>query len=150
MSKMTTALIAVNENGLRIGQDHPRARLTDAEVEALIRDRGPDEAPTRTYRELAALYGISKSSVRDILIGRRRGQWKKLVVKTATVSRGKVKRVRIDLRVDIRTRALIHRLGGGRALEAIAKRLDAEMRRAPNAELGALFKRLLTRLGGVR
>ena len=67
-------LARVNEAGRRIGEGHHMARLSDREVDQLIADRGSDDAPRMSYSELATKYGISKSSVRDILIGRRRGQ----------------------------------------------------------------------------
>ena len=66
--------VQVNERGQRIGQGHRRAVLTDAEVEQLLEDRGPEDAPRRSYAQLAKKYRVSKSCVRDICTGRRRGQ----------------------------------------------------------------------------
>jgi DNA-directed RNA polymerase sigma subunit (sigma70/sigma32) len=59
--------VQVNERGQRIGQGHRRAVLTDAEVERLLEDRGPEDAPRRSYAQLAKKYRVSKSSVRDIV-----------------------------------------------------------------------------------
>ena len=51
--------IMVNERGQRIGQGHRRAGLTDAEVELLLEDRGPEDAPRRSYAQLAKKYRVS-------------------------------------------------------------------------------------------
>lgn len=70
--------VAINERGLRIGQDHQNAKLTDREVELLLelRDQG------WTYRQLAEKFEVSKSAVRWYCIGGRRCQtpiaWKVL------------------------------------------------------------------------
>lgn len=62
--------VAVNERGLRIGQWHHNARLTDHEVELLLRLR--DEG--WSYNRLADKFEISKSSVAHICRGERRCQ----------------------------------------------------------------------------
>ena len=110
--------VRINEEGRRIGEGHHMARLSDADVEQLIADRGPDGAPRMSYSELAMKYGISKSSVRDILIGRRRGQIGPSVDKPEPK---KVKRpkVRVNLRIGLHARAKLHRLGGGAWLERV-------------------------------
>ncbi|MDR0439468.1 MAG: hypothetical protein LBI59_00570 [Candidatus Accumulibacter sp.] len=105
-------LVSVNEKGLRVGQDHPQAKLSDLEVEALIRDRGPEDAPLLSYGKLARKYGISKSGVRDILTGRRRGGEFVLVEKPV-----RDKKVRVNLRLSLSARATLIRLGGGQWLE---------------------------------
>ncbi|HYF57355.1 MAG TPA: hypothetical protein VEA81_00210 [Burkholderiaceae bacterium] len=63
-------LVAVNEYGRPIGQDHWRARLTDAECESMrrLRDDG------FTYTQLAEKFEVSKSAVADIVKFRRRAQ----------------------------------------------------------------------------
>lgn len=60
----------VNEHGLRVGEDHQNAKLTNAEVDLLLalRDEG------WSYRQLALKFEISKSSARDFCKGRRRCQ----------------------------------------------------------------------------
>lgn len=62
--------VAVNEHGLRIGDSHPMAKLTNDEVERLLdlRDEG------LSYRQLAVIFEISKSGARQICKGRRRCQ----------------------------------------------------------------------------
>lgn len=71
--------VAVNERGRRIGESHPRAKLTDHEVD-LIRElhegeKGPDGKVTRLgYKRIAAKFEISKRAVRDIISCRRRAQ----------------------------------------------------------------------------
>lgn len=63
-------LIAINERGIRIGEDHQGAKLTNAEVERLLelRDEG------LTYQQLAEIFEISKSGVRHICKGVNRCQ----------------------------------------------------------------------------
>lgn len=71
--------LALNETGTqRIGEDHPRAKLSDATVEA-IRDEyeaGQDgSGPYIGYRLLAKKYGVGKRTIRDIVNYRKRNQW---------------------------------------------------------------------------
>ena len=61
----TIRLVRVNENGRRIGEDHPAAKLTDADVD-MIRDL--HEANGMGYKKLAAKFRISKSQVRRICL----------------------------------------------------------------------------------
>lgn len=63
-------MIGVNERGLRVGQDHQRAKLSDAAVE-LIR-RLHEEG--MSYRVIAIKFDIAKSTVQDICTYRRRAQ----------------------------------------------------------------------------
>lgn len=62
--------VAVNERGLRIGEDHQNARYTDAEVAMVLelRDEG------KSYGEICHLAEMPKSTVRDICKGLRRCQ----------------------------------------------------------------------------
>ena len=62
--------IALNENGKRIGQEHPRAKLLDAEVDQVL---ALLEAGL-SYAQVAAKFDVSKSCVAHIATGRRRGQ----------------------------------------------------------------------------
>ena len=70
--------VAVNERGLRIGEDHQNAKYTNGEIEMVLslRDDG------KSYGEIARLAEMPKSTVRDICTGRRRCQyptnWKRL------------------------------------------------------------------------
>lgn len=63
-------LISLNQAGRRIGQEHPRAKLTDDEVAVLLdlRDEG------YSYAWLAEKFDVSKSCARWICTGRNRNQ----------------------------------------------------------------------------
>ena len=63
-------IVAVNERNLRIGESHPRAVLTDHEVELLLelREQG------FSYSWLAKKFEISKKHAWRICAGVRRGQ----------------------------------------------------------------------------
>jgi DNA invertase Pin-like site-specific DNA recombinase len=76
---MGKRVVAVNENGTRIGEDHWRAKLTDRDVELIRRLR----ADGMRYRDLAEKFGVGKTTIQDILTGRSRCQtpvgWKTMV-----------------------------------------------------------------------
>lgn len=63
-------MVGVNERGLRVGEDHRNARLTNAEVDLLLtlRDDG------WSYARLAEKFDLSKSGVRKICKGQIRCQ----------------------------------------------------------------------------
>jgi DNA-binding NarL/FixJ family response regulator len=63
-------LVALNENGRRIGESHPRAKLLDHEVDQVLAllESG------LSYAQVAAKMDVSKSCVAHIATGRRRGQ----------------------------------------------------------------------------
>ncbi len=63
--------VAVNEAGLRIGEDHHNAKYTNGEIEMVLslRDEG------KSYGQIAKLTEMPKSTVRDIIKGRRRCQY---------------------------------------------------------------------------
>ncbi len=63
-------VVGVNERGIRVGQDHQNAKLTNAEVDLLLElhDQGWG------YRRLATKFEISKRTVRGYCDGSRRGQ----------------------------------------------------------------------------
>lgn len=63
--------IAVNDGGYPVGQDHHNAKLTNDQVDR-IRDLHEDYG--LTYRQLAAMYGVSKSMIAGICQYRRRAQ----------------------------------------------------------------------------
>jgi hypothetical protein len=72
---MAYKLVFVNEQGKRIGQDHHRAKLSDADVDQIfyLREAGLSlGAIAKKFDDIPG--GISKSTVRDVLEGRRRGQ----------------------------------------------------------------------------
>jgi len=62
--------VAVNERGLRIGEDHQNAKLTDAEVE-LIRRLHEDGV---SYETLAEKFEVSKWAIGRICRYERRAQ----------------------------------------------------------------------------
>lgn len=67
---MRTILVAVNEDGLRIGESHPRAKLSDDDIELI---RALAEEGMR-YRVIAQKFEISKVTVGRICRYERRGQ----------------------------------------------------------------------------
>lgn len=76
-------LVAVNEHGYRVGQDHHNARYTDGEVAMVLtlRDEG------KSYGEIARLVEMPKSTVRNFCKAYRRCQcfstWKAVPVSGA-------------------------------------------------------------------
>lgn len=66
-----TRMVGVNERGLRVGEDHQNARLTDGECEVIrqLHEQG------MSYKKLADKFGVGKSTIRDIVVYRRRGQF---------------------------------------------------------------------------
>jgi IS30 family transposase len=64
-------LVGVNERGLRVGEDHQHARLTDAECEMIrqLHEEG------MSYNELARKFEVGKSTIADIVKCRRRAQY---------------------------------------------------------------------------
>ena len=140
----TQKYVATNDRGYRVGQDHPNAKLTDVEVAALIRDRGPEEAPTMSLSQLAKRYGLSKSGVKGIVDGNRRGQAQRFVKKDVKEKPKHYEpKVSCQFRVSLRARSILNRIGGGAALERMAWAIDAKLRRAPTQEPEAVFKRVL-------
>jgi DNA invertase Pin-like site-specific DNA recombinase len=74
-----TRKVAVNELGRWIGSSHPKAKLTDAQVDD-IRSRREDQGQSTAY--IARALGVPRRTVRDILNYSRRAQtpvdWKKI------------------------------------------------------------------------
>ena len=79
---MKYKFVGISEQGSRVGETHPRARLTDHDVD-LIREL---HEVGLSYREIAIKFNVAKSTVRDIVKCRRRWQfavtWKKIPVDT--------------------------------------------------------------------
>lgn len=71
-------LVGINEKGRRVGQDHPKAKLLDSEVDLMFELYEDGMRIT----ELARRFEVRKSTVNDILKGRRRAQhatrWKRV------------------------------------------------------------------------
>lgn len=63
-------VIALNENGRRIGQEHPQAKLLDHEVDLVL----GLVANGFSYAEIADKFDVSKSCIAKIAQGSRRGQ----------------------------------------------------------------------------
>jgi hypothetical protein len=70
MQKVAKCIVAVNARGSAIGEDHPRAALTNHEAQLLLelRDEGYG------YGWLAGKFEISKRAVRAICSGKTYGQ----------------------------------------------------------------------------
>ena len=64
--------VAINDAGLRIGEEHPNAKLTDAEVEII---RQLHEEDGLSYKSLAEKFEISKVAVAKICRYERRAQF---------------------------------------------------------------------------
>lgn len=56
-------LVAINERGMRVGEDHQRAKFTNHEID-LIRDLHDDGMP---ISEIARKFEVSKSYVHDVV-----------------------------------------------------------------------------------
>lgn len=66
-------IVGVDERGIRVGEDHQRATLTDAEVELIRELRSPsDGAEPLSFGEIARKFEISKGTVFDIVNFRSR------------------------------------------------------------------------------
>lgn len=68
---MTAIRIAVNERGIRIGEDHQNARYTNREIQHVLdmRDEG------KSYGFIATVMDMPKSTVASICQGGRRCQF---------------------------------------------------------------------------
>lgn len=108
------AKVRVNERGLRIGESHPGAKLSDAEVELLLADREGG----MSLGALAKKWGLSKSGVKGIVDGKRRGQIGPSVDKSPS-KKLRVKKVRVTASLQLHLRAKFHRLGGSAWLESV-------------------------------
>jgi plasmid maintenance system antidote protein VapI len=63
-------VVSINAAGLRVGEDHQNAKLTDREVDRM---RDLHEAGS-TITELARMFEVCKGTVHDIVTYRRRAQ----------------------------------------------------------------------------
>ena len=68
---------AVNAGGLPIGEDHPRAKLCNHDVDLILDLRAevkPNGDHVWSYGALARMFDCSKSQIRNIVLGRQRAQ----------------------------------------------------------------------------
>lgn len=66
-------MVAVNDRGDRLGEDHPRAKLTNHDIDLMFELRFPtDGASPMSYGQIAEKFEVSKGYVSDILSDRRR------------------------------------------------------------------------------
>ena len=100
--------VRVNEDGRRIGESHPQAVLSDVEVEALLAERDAGA----TLSELARRWGLSKSGVKGIVDGRRRGQVGPRVMRLPS----RVALVSVCVVLTLLERSRFERIGGVRWL----------------------------------
>lgn len=63
-------VVGVNEQGLRVGQDHQRAKLMDADIEAMLFLRGQGVQ----YKRLAEIFECSKAQAWKICNMHQRSQ----------------------------------------------------------------------------
>lgn len=63
-------LVAVNARGVRIGESHPKAVLTDNEIDVLLELR----AEGWGYKRLARHFDVARTTVRNICSGKFRSQ----------------------------------------------------------------------------
>ena len=100
--------VRVNEDGRRIGESHPQAVLSDVEVDALLAERDAGA----TLSELARRWGLSKSGVKGIADGRRRGQVGPRVMRRPA----RVALVSVCVVLTLQERSRFERIGGVRWL----------------------------------
>jgi hypothetical protein len=67
---MAVILLAVNEQGHRVGEDHQRAKLTNHEVDLIheMRDQG------MSFGQIAMVMDIARATAAKICSGERRSQ----------------------------------------------------------------------------
>ncbi len=68
---MSRTTIGVNDKGLRVGEDHQRATLTDHDVELM---RQLHEVEGIGYKRLAEMFEVSVAQARNICLYRQRAQ----------------------------------------------------------------------------
>lgn len=97
--------------------------------------------------QLASRYGMSKSGVKGILDGNRRGQAQRMVKKDTEAKRTtKEPKVSGQYRLSLRARSILTRIGGSKALERMAWAIDSRLRHAPTQEPEDVFKRVLDKI----
>ena len=67
---MSLRLVLVNDRGRRVGESHPRAKLSNREVRLMLELRGQG----LSFDRLARVFECAKSTAADICHGRNRSQ----------------------------------------------------------------------------
>jgi hypothetical protein len=78
-------LVGIDERGNRCGEDHPRAKLSDAEVELIRELAEPSDGSTPMAKaEIARKFEVRRSTVSDIVHFRQRASypvgWRRVMV----------------------------------------------------------------------
>ena len=71
MTKIIVVVVPVNDCGKRIGQHHPRAKYSDAQIDQVFYLR---ESKRWGYKKIHKATGVAIRTIRDILSGRCRNQ----------------------------------------------------------------------------
>lgn len=98
--------VRINERGRRIGESHHRAVLTDAQIEQLLAQRKEG----LSLAVLARKWGISKSGVKGIVDGSRRGQVGPKVARSPSQR----EQVRAWVRLTLAERSKLRRMGSSK------------------------------------
>lgn len=64
-------LVGLNENGFRIGEDHPQSKLTNQQVDVI---RELHDSGTMGYLRIARIFSVSKNAVKKIVTCESRWQ----------------------------------------------------------------------------
>lgn len=106
--------VRVNERGLRLGEHHHRAILSDKAVVEILADR---ELRGLSYGQLSKKHKVPKSTVAMICRGERRGEAGKVIDKPADVKRDRSAKVYARLSKAARVKAI--RNGGSAWIESL-------------------------------
>lgn len=69
-----TRYLGVNDRGYAIGESHARAKLTDSDIELILELREAGLSYSKIAKKFDDDVTVSKSHVRWICLGKRRGQ----------------------------------------------------------------------------
>ena len=71
MARSSKQVVGVNDRGIRVGESHHRAKLTDNEVDRIVEYW---ESGMYSYKRLSEMFEVSKATIGHIVTGRRRAQ----------------------------------------------------------------------------